>query len=189
MGKRTEDEIDQLLKSQEDWPRLLEVVQDRLREIAHRHIQTRDRPYWQTTELLGEINAKLLAGRRFPSGKTQAAFFSYVVTLTRNTLTEEALKRSAAKRGDGAPHDSIEELLPSQHPQEEPVPTIVADHWLDLAPKLEMLEEDDHTWGVILAAIAQGYTLQEIADQLDVSLSTVKEQRKRALKWVKKRLM
>ncbi len=187
MPNRDASTIEQRLQDKENLPGLLEEVQQTLREIASRAIHMQgEQQYWVTTELMGEINLRLLRGGKFPAGVSRAEFFGYVVTMTRHILLGEARKRKRQKAGGTIPHDSVEVLVETH--QEPAGLTIIADEWIDVARNLEALQEINEKYAVALGAFLQGYTLQQIADEMGVSVRTAGSYVKAGKIWIKKRI-
>ncbi len=81
--------------------RLLPLVYDELRRIAHRELQ-RERPdhTLTTTDVVHEAYLKLIDHQRVTSGE-QVRFLAVAATAVRRALVEHARRRDAAKRGGG----------------------------------------------------------------------------------------
>ena len=81
--------------------RLLPLVYDELRRIAHRELQRERRDHTlSTTEVVHEAYLKLIDHQRVTSGE-QVRFLAVAATAVRRALVEHARRRDAAKRGGG----------------------------------------------------------------------------------------
>ena len=94
--------------------RLLPLVYDELRRIAHRELRRERRDHTlSTTEVVHEAYLKLIDHQRVTSGE-QVRFLAVAATAVRRALVEHARRRDAAKRGGGQrPVTLDEEASPS----------------------------------------------------------------------------
>ena len=81
--------------------RLLPLVYDELRRIAHRELRRERADHTlSTTEVVHEAYLKLIDHQRVTSGE-QVRFLAVAATAVRRALVEHARRRDAAKRGGG----------------------------------------------------------------------------------------
>ena len=191
---KTDDEleqrIEQWLKDKANWPGLIEAIQPIVRQIASAAIRKHgERQYWVTTELIGEINLRLLSGREFPSGKDRAQFFGYVIKATKHILLEEARKRAAKKRGGRAEHVPIDSISEPAQFRLVKSSTTSVEYLADLATALERLKGFNKEWEFVISArYMAGFSQKQIAEELGVSISTVKERERLGKKFIKMRM-
>ena len=96
----------------------------------------------------------------------------------RQVLVDYARRREANKRGGGFERVELDERLASAH---EECQEILAMH--DALNRLEDLEPRQYQ--IVKLRYFTGLTLQEVADQLGISLSTAKEDWARSKAWLK----
>jgi RNA polymerase sigma factor (TIGR02999 family) len=89
--------------------RLMPLVQDELRRLAH-HYMSRERPdpALQTTALINEAYMRLVGSSRV-RWQDRAHFFAVSAQLMRRILVDLARARKKLKRGGDAPHVSLDE--------------------------------------------------------------------------------
>jgi RNA polymerase sigma factor (TIGR02999 family) len=160
---------------------LAPLVYDQLRAIAEALLRN-ERPdhTLQATAIVNEVFLDLLRLRRLAIND-RAHFFTFAAQLTRRVLVDSARKAKAEKRGVGwtrVPLDA--ELVWLSNDSAES---------LDLSAALNELEELDapKTRAVELHYFL-GCTVEETADILDVSKSTVDRNLRFALVWLHGRL-
>src|SRR5712692_990363 len=89
--------------------RLVPIVYDELRRIAHYHLQRLPPGQTlQTTALVHEAYMRL-AGQQEGCGKDRAHFVGIAANLMRCILVDHIRSSCAAKRGGGQPHVSLDE--------------------------------------------------------------------------------
>nr|MEE4269619.1 sigma-70 family RNA polymerase sigma factor [Candidatus Krumholzibacteria bacterium] len=147
--------------------RLMPLVYDQLRAVAHRQLRS-ERPEHtlSPTALVHEAYLKLDRLDRL-SWQNRAQFFAIAANLMRRVLVDHALARKATKRGGGMVPVPLDESL---H-----VPDLTLHQVLVLDDILDTLEalEPRHSRIVELRFFA-GLTIEETAEVLEVSPATVK---------------
>jgi len=162
---------------------LLAVVYDELRLIARKQLRDeRDDHTLRTTELVHEAYMKLVdhdavdwQGRRH--------FFAVAARAMRQVLVDYARQKTREKRGGDAPEVSLDTLPPSDVPAEGPEELLVIDDALG-----RLAEEDERMARVVECRFFGDFTLDETADILDVSRSTVVRDWRTARAWLNREL-
>jgi RNA polymerase sigma factor (TIGR02999 family) len=145
--------------------RLMPIVYDALRRLAHRELR-RERPDGTigTTALVHEAYLRLVDQSRARL-ESRAHFFSLAARVMRRVLVDEARKRQAAKRGSGAARLPLSEV---PEPSVAPEGGLVA---LDEA--LTRLEAfDAHLSRVVELRYFGGLTFEQTAEVLRISTTS-----------------
>jgi RNA polymerase sigma factor (TIGR02999 family) len=160
---------------------LAPLVYDQLRAIAEALLRN-ERPEHtlQPTAIVNEVFLDLLRVRRLAIND-RAHFFTFAARLTRRVLVDSARKAKAEKRGLGwtrMPLDAELVWLSNDSPDS-----------LDLSAALNELEElDASKTRAIELHYFLGCTVEETADILRVSKSTVERSLRFSLAWLQGRL-
>ena len=160
---------------------LAPLVYDQLRAIAEAYLR-HERPghTLQATAVVNEVFMDLLRVRRLAI-HDRAHFFAFAAQLTRRVLIDSARKAKAEKRGLGwarIPLDAELAWLSNESPE-----------CLDLSAALnELAEFDPAKTRAIELHFFLGCTVEETADVLQVSKSTVERSLRFSLAWLHKRL-
>lgn len=156
---------------------LLAHVYEELRRIAHQYLRREAaQDALCTTELVHEAYFKLIDQTRV-AWADRAHFYAVAAQAMRRILIDHARARKADKRGGGQVHLSIEAL---------------GDIPVDRAAELIALDEalthlaafDARAARVVECRYFAGLTIEETADALDVSPSTVKNDWSLAKAWL-----
>jgi RNA polymerase sigma factor (TIGR02999 family) len=162
---------------------LLAAVYDELRGIAHRQMRgERDDHTLRTTELVHEAYAKLV-DQGAVDWQNRRHFFGVAARAMRQVLVDYARRRTREKRGGDAPIVSLEEATPSEVPADSPEEVLVVDDALD-----RLAEKDERMARVAECRFFGDFTLEETADILDVSRSTVVRDWRAARAWLNREL-
>ncbi|MEM1042491.1 MAG: ECF-type sigma factor [Bacteroidota bacterium] len=158
--------------------RLLPVVYDELRRVAH-GLRLRERPdhTLNTTELVHEAYFKLVDGSR-AGYDSRAHFFGAAARAMRQVLVDYARARHRKKRRGAAPHLNLDDA-----------PALLSDaraeELLALDESLRRLEAfDPRQSRVVECRYFAGLTLEETAEVLRLSPSTVKREWRTARAWL-----
>jgi RNA polymerase sigma factor (TIGR02999 family) len=148
---------------------LIELAYPRLHRAAQRLMrQEREGHSLQATALLHEAFTKVLVGKMLHEAPNRAYFFAAMARLMQQTLVDHARRRDAEKRGGGltrVPFDVLLDYFRKQHID------VFALH-----DALEVLAAEHERPALVLTLrTLGGLTAQEVAAQLDVSLSTVEK--------------
>lgn len=182
MSTADDNEITQLLN---DWKsgdekamsQVMAMVYDQLKVLAHRYtIKERSDRTLNTTGLVHEAYFKILKQNN-RGYENRAHFYAIVSTCMRRVILEVARSRNTDKRGSGANKVELQDHFI--------ITEADADQILNVNDALEKLAEFDPR----LAEIVEyryfgGLKLEEIAEALDCSLSTVKRDWRLAKKWL-----
>jgi RNA polymerase sigma factor (TIGR02999 family) len=162
--------------------KLVEVVYQELRRLAA-GLMRRERPghTLQPTGLVHEALLRLLRPDALGGAQNRAQFLAAAARAMRRVLVDHARRRAADKRGGGQAPLLLDEAL-----------DYFAEQRLDL---LELHEALDRLAGlharqaqVVELRFFGGYTVEEIAEQLQVSVSTVESDFRKATAFLRSRL-
>jgi len=158
--------------------RLLGAVYDELHRLAqiHRSKSRRDGTL-NTTALVHEAYLKLVDGDRLPFDG-RAHFFSAAARAMRQVIVDDARKRNRVKRGGGERPTSLDRV--GEIRADEPAGEILA---LDEALKrFEVI--DPRAARVVECRYFAGLTVEETAEALSISPTTVKREWVAARAWL-----
>lgn len=164
--------------SGEDADRLLALVYDELRKQAHSFLR-RERPghTLQTTALINETYIKLREQRNL-EWESREHFFAICARLMRRILVDYAKARHRDKRGGHAVHVELDGLaIPAR--QLENIDVLALDDVLD-----RMAEMDPQQARIVELKFFSGFSIEEAAEVLGVSISTVKRDWRSAKAWL-----
>lgn len=153
------------------------LVYDEMRRLAHRYLR-RERPghTLQSTALVHEAFVRL-TGNAPPQWEDRAHFFGIAAHLMRQILVEYARSRNAGKRGGAAIKLAIDGVdVPDQGPDLD----IVA---LDDAMK-DLARIDPQQSRVVELRFFSGLSIEDTAEVLGISESTVKRDWNTARVWL-----
>ena len=157
--------------------RLIPVVYDHLRRLAHRRLRSEPGCSLNTTGLVHEAYLKLLTGPE-PDLRDRNHFLAIASRVMRNVLVDHARARKAAKRGGGAAHEALDDPLAW-------IPDQDLERYAEMDAALARLEQMDPRQSRILEQrYFGGLTLDETAGALGLSLATVKRELRSARAWL-----
>ena len=160
--------------------RLLPVIYDELRRVAANQLQReRAEHTLQATALVHEAYLRLLEQREV-NWQNRAHFFSIAAEMMRRILVNYAVQRSAQKRGLGAARLSLEEAI--SFSDEKDFDLVALD---DALKQLAVCDELQAR--IVELRFFGGLTIEETADALSISDSTVKREWRMAKAWLKTR--
>jgi RNA polymerase sigma factor (TIGR02999 family) len=162
--------------------RLFEAVYDELRRIAGGLMRReREDHTLQPTELVNEAAVRLLEGGVLGRAPDRRYFFAAAVRAMRRILVEHARARATDKRGGGQEHLPLDAAL-----------GFYAQQNLDVVAVHEALEHlatlNERQSQMVELRFFGRYTNVEIADLLEVSLSTVESDLRQATAFLHGRL-
>ncbi len=162
------------------WERLVTVVYADLRQLAHRHVsgQGVERTL-NTTGLVHECYIRLAQAGSTPNDRSH--FFGLASRVMRQVIIDHARERLAQKRGSGAatvPIDSVREDELSQARQ-----FVALDDALN-----ELAKSEPRQARVVECRFFSGFTEQETADAIGVSLRLVQQDWHEARHWLARHL-
>lgn len=188
MASTSSGEVTRLLRELETGgdaarERLFELAYEELRALAAGLMRS-ERPEHtlQPTALVHEAAARLLDAQALKSAPNRAYFFGAMARAMRRVLVDHARRRSAARRGG----DSL------RVPLDDTIEQLEATHAVDLVSLDEALETlgelHSRQAEVVMLRFFAGFTMSEIAQQLEVSVSTVEADWRLARAWLHSRL-
>ena len=145
---------------------LLQALYDELHRLARRHMRVERRQITlQPTALVNEVYARLVRGADI-GGANRVLFFAAASTAMRRILVDHARRRAAAKRGQGAVPEELQDAAgpPSRSPEMVlAIDTALADLG-EISPRQARIVE---------MRFFAGLTEEEIAGLLELSSRTV----------------
>ena len=157
--------------------RLVPIVYERLRELAHRRLRRDPGATLDTNGLVHEAYLKLVDAPRADL-RHRGDFLALASRVMRNVLVDHARARRAAKRGGGrAPLVLVDEA--AWLPDADLEAVVALD---DALRRLEAL--DGRQCRILEQRYFGGLSLEETADALGVSLATVKRELRSARAWL-----
>ena len=163
--------------------KLVELVYQELRNLAS-GLMRRERAghTLQPTALVHEACLRLLTPEMLGEARNRAHFFAAAARAMRHVLVDHARRRAADKRGGGqepAPLDAVLDYFAKQNLD------VVAVH--DALTELADLHERQSQ--VVELRFFGGYTVEEVAEQLQVSVGTVESDFRKARAYLRSRLV
>ena len=160
---------------------LMPLVYDELRRQASRFLRKeRANHTLQTTALINEAYLKLL-NQRGVEWQNRAHFFATASQIMRRVLVDAARARQSAKRGAGARTVSIDSVQLSA--PDADVDVIALEEALD-----ELAAIDPRPSQVVELRFFGGFSVEETAEALNVSIRTVINDWNTARAWLRRRL-
>lgn len=159
--------------------RLTPLVYDELRRIAHRYVQReRSGGTLETTALVNEAYLRLVGGQKI-DWQNRAHFFAITAQVMRHILIDHARQRQYIKRGGEAQQVSLDEA--SMMTETRAAELVRLDEALDELSKL-----DSRKSRVVELRYFGGFSLEETADVLEISMMTVRRDWRAAKAWLYK---
>lgn len=160
--------------------RLMPLVYDQLRRIAHRYVQReRDGHTLQTSALVNEAYLRLADQKVVWQNRSH--FFAVTARVMRHILIDHARRRRYAKHGGDAHQVSIDEAATMS--LERAAELIALEEALD-----ELAQLDQRKSQVVEFRYFGGLSLEETAEALNISLMTVRRDWRAAKAWLYRRL-
>jgi RNA polymerase sigma factor (TIGR02999 family) len=157
--------------------RLMPLVYNELRRIAARYLHSeRSGHTLQTTALVHEAYLRLVDETHI-EWQGRAHFFGVAATLIRNILVDHARTQKALKRGGNVSKLSLDEAFAIPAQKE---PDILA---VDDALR-ELSKIDEQQARIVELRFFAGLTIEETAEVLNISVSTVKRDWVLAKTWI-----
>jgi RNA polymerase sigma-70 factor (ECF subfamily) len=161
--------------------RLMGIVQGELRSMARRYLQTKKNlTLLQTTDLVNEAYIRL-ANQRRVHWKNRKHFFAIAATCMRRALLDHIRTENRKRRGGGVEHIGLSES--------EAISPERATELLALDEALQKLDrQDPRKSQTIEMRYFGGYSIEEVAGFLEVSVETVERDSRLALAWLQREL-
>jgi RNA polymerase sigma factor (TIGR02999 family) len=161
---------------------LFPLLYDDLRKRAHSFLR-RERPghTLQTTALINETYLKLREQRNI-EWESRAHFFAICATLMRRILVDYAKTRHRHKRGGGAVHLPLEDLVLAAE-QKDDIDMLALDDALN-----RLAAMDPQQARIVELRFFSGFSIEDAADVLGISPSSVKRDWRAAKAWLRHEL-
>jgi RNA polymerase sigma factor (TIGR02999 family) len=161
--------------------RLIPLIYDELRRIAHRYVQQeRQGNTLQTTALVNEAYLRL-AGQDQPPWQNRAHFFAVTARVMRHILIDHARRRHYLKHGGQFQQVSLQEALSMS--AQRAAELIALDEALDELKAFDARKSD-----VVELRYFGGLSLEETAAALEISVMTVRRDWRAAKAWLFRRM-
>jgi len=161
--------------------RLMPLVYDHLRRIAHRYVQhERDGHTLQTSALVNEAYLRF-ADQREVNWQNRAHFFAATAQVMRHILIDHARRRRYAKHGGEVRQVPIEDAAGMSLQRADEL--IALEEALDELAKLDPRKSQ-----VVELRYFGGLSLEETAEVLEISLMTVRRDWRAAKAWLYRRM-
>ena len=164
--------------------RLHQIIYDKLRDCAHNllHKERRDHS-WQTTDLVHEAYAQRRVVNILAKSEDHKSLMGLLGHCMKQLLLDHGRKRNAAKRGGDWQRQPLDDLVDSLEAR------IGNGNLFALHDALDTLKTRQPLAGqVIELRFFGGFTMEEIAAELNVSLSTVEREHRKARAWLHRKL-
>ncbi len=156
---------------------LMPLVHAELRRLADDYLRReRGDHTFDPTDLVHEVYLRLV-GRDYPRWQNRAHFYAVAAQLMRRILVDHARSLRSAKRGSGMPRIPIDENLDAA--VERATDVIALDDALQALAKIDLRKAR-----IIELRYYGGLTVEETAEVLEVSLTTVNKNIRVAKAWL-----
>jgi RNA polymerase sigma factor (TIGR02999 family) len=157
---------------------LLPLVYDELRKLAAARMAKESPDHTlQATALVHEAYVRLVGPGKDQSWKSRGHFFSAAAESMRRILVESARRKSGPKAGGGHQRVELSDVTPA-----------ISESQIDILALNEALDrlaaKDPRSAELVKLRFFAGLTLEEIAEALEVSVSTVTRQWAYARTWL-----
>lgn len=170
--------LDRLQDSPQVLDRIMALVYDDMRRIAHNQNIGHAASGSRTTELVHEAFLKIFSNNP-PELQSRMHLMRMSAMAVRQLIVDRARAHLSHKRGAGAPHLELEEEQVAVEPDE------VA-HILAVEEALKRLQAHDPELAeLIVGSYFGGYTAGELAEMTGQSIRTIQRQLKRARGWLR----
>ena len=179
-------EMTQLLKKaqagdRESLDRLLPIVYDELRRVAAKQLRSeRENHTLQATALVHEAYLRLIEQREV-DWENRRHFFSIAAEMMRRILVNYAVQKKAEKRGEGVTRIELEDAV--SFAEDSDFDVVSLDDALKRLAKLDEIQAQ-----IVELRFFGGLTIEETAEVLEISDSTVKREWRMAKAWLKTQL-
>lgn len=159
--------------------RLAPLVYQELRRLAESYLRNEHAAQTlQPTALVHDLYLRLI-GSEQPDWNSRAHFFGVAAHRMRQILVEHARQRNAAKRGAGAHQTTLDEMI--CFAPERSADVLALDDAMNCLATF-----DERKCKVIELRYFAGFSVQEVADALEISVATVGREQRLAEAWLKR---
>ena len=163
---------------------LMELAYDQLRQLAGGMMRReRDNHTLQPTALVNEAALRMLAQLDQIAARDRAYFFGAMATAMRRVLVDHARARNAARRGGGEMERHSLDYAVELVEQETKVDLLSLDEALTNLAELNPRQSE-----IVSLRFFGGLSIPQIADHLEVSVSTVEKDWRFARAWLHSQL-
>lgn len=157
--------------------RLTPLIYSELRRLADSYLRREQSGHTlQPTALVHEAYLRLVA-QQLPDWESRSHFFGVAARLMRQVLVDHARRRTSDKRGGGAAKVSLDEVFGA--------PLAKAREMIALDDALKTLAEvDPRKCSVIELRFFGGFSTEETAAALNISVATVGREQRMAEAWL-----
>jgi RNA polymerase sigma factor (TIGR02999 family) len=160
---------------------LVPIVYDELRRLAQNYLRDeRAAATLQPTALVNEAYMRLVA-QRMPDWESRSHFFGVAAHLMRQVLVDHARKNRSAKRGSGVPKASLDDVLGFGVEKSNDI--VALDDALNA-----LAEVDERKAKIVELRYFGGFSIDEIAQALNISTATVGREQRTAEAWLYREL-
>ena len=160
---------------------LVPIVYDELRRLAQGYLRDeRSAATLQPTALVNEAYMRLVA-QSMPDWESRSHFFGVAAHLMRQILVDHARRHRSAKRGSGAPKASLDEALSFAAAKSKDI--VALDDALTALAKVDVRKGK-----VVELRYFGGFSVEETARALDISVATVGREQRMAEAWLYREL-
>ena len=168
--------------SGDDAERLFPLVYNELKKQAHSFLRRERQGHTlQTTALINETYIKLREQRNI-QWESRAHFFAICATLMRRILVDYAKTRQRDKRGGGAVHLPLEDLVLAAERKDD-IDMLALDDALN-----RLAAMDGQQARIVELRFFSGFSIEDTADVLEISPSSVKRDWRAAKAWLRHEL-
>jgi RNA polymerase sigma factor (TIGR02999 family) len=160
---------------------LMPLVYDELRRLAHSYLRREHRDHTLPSAALVNEAFMRMTGSGVPEWRDRLHFFGIAGHVMRQILVEYARTRGRVKRGGGAYMLTITDA--EKQPKEADVDIVALDNALNDLSKI-----DQQQGRVVELRFFAGLSIEETAEALGISASTVKRDWNRARVWLYREL-
>ena len=156
---------------------LVPLLYDELRRLAESYLRKeRSAATLQPTALVHEAYLRLIA-HNLPDWQSRSHFFGVAANLMRQILVDHARRQKSIKRGGGAPKASLDEAL--DFAPEKSANIIALDDALN-----SLAAVDERKCRIIELRFFGGFTIEETARALGLSIGTIGKEQRMAEAWL-----
>jgi RNA polymerase sigma factor (TIGR02999 family) len=160
---------------------LIPLTYEELRRVAQAYLRDeRSALTLQATALVHEAYLRLVA-QEMPKWESRSHFLGVTAHLMRQVLVDHARRNKSAKRGSGAAKASLEEAFAFAPGRS--VDLIAFDDALTT-----LARTDSRASQIIELRYFVGLSLEQTAEVLDISITTVRREQKFAVAWLQREL-
>lgn len=159
--------------------RLAPLVYQELRRLAESYLRNEHAAQTlQPTALVHDLYLRLI-GSEQPDWNSRAHFFGVAAHRMRQILVEHARQRNAAKRGSGAAQTTLNEMI--CFAPERSADVLALDEAMNCLGTF-----DERKCKVIELRYFAGFSVEEVAQALEISVATVGREQRLAEAWLKR---